>query len=330
MSGVGGYAPATVRALARTIRSRARRVQNRFRRASVILLYHRVAEGVADPWSLCVTPANFHAQAAVLAGRGVVPLDALADDLALGRRRRALAVTFDDGYADVATTAWPVLRAHAIPTTLFVSTGTLDGGAEFWWDELERIVLGSPALPDSLWIDLGGEPFSWLPTSAGARRQLYFALHQRIGRLAVAVRTRVLADLRDWAGVPGGCRDTHRPLAADEVRALARESALHLGAHGVSHSYLGALPADEQQREIQASKATLEAIAGAPVERFSYPHGDCAPRTVAYVRAAGFRLACGTACAPVFTDADLFDLPRVEVPNLPGPAFARWLDEWVG
>jgi peptidoglycan/xylan/chitin deacetylase (PgdA/CDA1 family) len=98
----------------------------------------------------------------------------------------------------------------------------------------------------------------------------------------------------------------------------------------VSHSYLAALDGDEQAREIAASKAELEVVTGGPVEHFSYPHGDHSPATVARVRAAGFRVACGSSAEPVTAGADVFDLPRVEVPDLAGPAFARWLDELVG
>jgi peptidoglycan/xylan/chitin deacetylase (PgdA/CDA1 family) len=315
----------TWKVMARSIRRSVRRTRNRIRRASVILLYHRVAAGFPDPWSLCVSPANFREQMAVLAARGARPLDAVADGAGL----RAPVVTFDDGYADFQTAALPVLRAHDIPVTLFVTTGTLGGGSEFWWDELERI-LAVTSLPESLFIEVGREPFSWRFSTDGDRRALYHALHQRIGRLTGAVRASMLSDLRTWAGTDAGCRATHRPLTTAELVAVGREPGVQIGAHTVSHSYLGALGPDEQRREIEDGKRALEAIIERPVRHFSYPHGDHEPETVACVREAGFRLACGSARASITGDVDPFDLPRVEVPNLSGVAFARWLDEWVG
>jgi peptidoglycan/xylan/chitin deacetylase (PgdA/CDA1 family) len=317
------------KAMARSVRRTVRRTRNRARRASVILLYHRVAEGFADPWSLCVSPAHFREQMAVLAGRGVRSLDALVDDLAAGRRSRAPVVTFDDGYADVQT-ALQILRQHGIPTTVFVTTGTLGAGGEFWWDELERIVLAPPAVPDTLWIEVGSEPFSWSLATDGDRRALYLALHRRVGRIPGARRAAVLDELRRWAGVAAGCRETHRPLSEAELERVAREDGVQIGAHTVSHSYLGALPLDEQHREIHASKRTLEAITGRAVRHFSYPHGDHEPETVTCVRQAGFRVACGSTSAPIAGKVDPFDLPRVEVPNVDGAAFAAWLDEWIG
>jgi peptidoglycan/xylan/chitin deacetylase (PgdA/CDA1 family) len=318
------------REMARSVRRTMRRTRNRIRRSSVILLYHRVAEGFADPWSLCVSPANFHEQMALLAARGVCPLDDLLDELAAGRRPRSVVVTFDDGYADFCSAALPVLRAHDVPATLFVTTGTLGGGAEFWWDELERIVLIPTVVPDTLSIEVGTDAFSWTRGANDDRRALYHGLHQRLGRLDGAARAHALADLRRWAGVDAACRATHRPLSAAELAAVAREPRVQLGAHTVSHSYLGALAGDEQAREIAESKRSLEAIAERSIEHFSYPHGDHEPETIARVRAAGFRVACGSACAPVMGEVDPFDLPRVEVPNFPGRAFARWLDDWAG
>jgi peptidoglycan/xylan/chitin deacetylase (PgdA/CDA1 family) len=315
--------------MARSVRRTLRRTRNRLRRSSVILLYHRVAQGFPDPWSLCVSPANFQEQLAVLAARGVRTLDGLLDDFAHDRRPRAAVVTFDDGYADFHTTALPALRAYDVPATLFVTTGPLGDGGEFWWDELERIVLGAHALPPALETALGTETFVW-PDAGGDRRALYHALHQRLGRLAGATRATALAALRTWAGVDVARRETHRPLAASELVAVARDPSVRIGAHTVSHSYLGALATDEQAREIGESKRVLEALVERPVEHFSYPHGDHEPETVAHVRAAGFRVACGSACAPVAGDVDPFDLPRVEVPNFSGAAFSRWLDEWLG
>jgi len=316
--------------VARSVRRTLRRTRNRWRAASPILLYHRVAEGFADPWSLCVSPTNFREHLAVLAARGVRPLDALVEDVAGGRPRRAPVVTFDDGYADFADAALPGLRAYGIPATLFVVSGALEASREFWWDELERVLLIPAALPPSLAIDLGGTCFAWDVATDRDRRALYHALHRRIGRLAGATRTAVLDAPAQWAGVAPGCRPTHRPLDAVTLAAVARDPRITIGAHTVSHSYLGALPADEQEREIVGGKRALEAIVGAPVRHFSYPHGDHEPETVACVRAAGFDAACGTDAEPVVGPVDRFDLPRIEVPNFPGTAFARWLDEWGG
>lgn len=63
----------------------------------------------------------------------------LADGLAALRggtlAPRAVALTFDDGYAGVAELAWPELKARGWPATLFAVSGYLDGGRTFPWDD---------------------------------------------------------------------------------------------------------------------------------------------------------------------------------------------------
>jgi peptidoglycan/xylan/chitin deacetylase (PgdA/CDA1 family) len=105
-----------------------------------ILLYHRVAPPApaapAPPWN--VTPARFAQQLAGLLARGFHPWP-LAGLLAHRREGRVVppgtfVVTFDDGFESVYRHAWPVLRRHAVPATVFVSTAYLDQDEPFPFD----------------------------------------------------------------------------------------------------------------------------------------------------------------------------------------------------
>ena len=94
-----------------------------------ILTYHRVNDDHPDD-RLSVDPQAFRSQMAALAERRVpvLPLDAAVDALARGETTPAgaVAITFDDGYADNRTDAHPVLREHGFPATLFVATALID------------------------------------------------------------------------------------------------------------------------------------------------------------------------------------------------------------
>ncbi len=128
--------------------------------SAVILLYHRVAEPAEDPQLLCVTPRNFSEQMSVLRKFGK-PLP-LTELVTLGRDRnlpqQGIVVTFDDGYADNLHNAKPALARYEIPATVFVTAGQVGSTEEYWWDELERLLLEPSRLPEVLVLrtDTGG------------------------------------------------------------------------------------------------------------------------------------------------------------------------------
>jgi peptidoglycan/xylan/chitin deacetylase (PgdA/CDA1 family) len=97
-----------------------------------ILFYHRVSD---DRDELAVTPARFAEQMAWLARDGLraVGVEEGHALLAGGRAQGVVGLCFDDGYADVARNAVPVLERHGFRATVFLPTGVIDGTAAFAW-----------------------------------------------------------------------------------------------------------------------------------------------------------------------------------------------------
>ena len=116
---------------------------------SSVLIYHRVGGGTPDERDLPVV--EFEAQVEVLASHRVVSLDAALDELNAGDDREKVVLTFDDGFEDVYTTAWPLLREAGLPFTIYVTTAYLDGtmhwhgstskhpGPALTWSQLEEL-----------------------------------------------------------------------------------------------------------------------------------------------------------------------------------------------
>ena len=136
---------------------------DRFARRSIILLYHRVAVVPSDPQLLCVTPKHFAEHLDVLQKcMNPMPLRQLVP--AVRNRKiphRRVIVTFDDGYADNMYIAKPLLERYEIPATVFVASGYLGQTREFWWDELERLLLQAGTLPETLRLNLNGRVHEW-------------------------------------------------------------------------------------------------------------------------------------------------------------------------
>jgi peptidoglycan/xylan/chitin deacetylase (PgdA/CDA1 family) len=268
--------------------------------------------------------------------------------------RKAVAVTFDDGYADNLLSARPVLERYDVPATCFVTTGKLEQVSEFWWDELACLMLETPALPDVLALEVNGRRHSWSlrdsgdgsrpgmhadgrhwnvlhPTPPTPRQKAYRELAAILRTVEAATQETLMSQLAEWAGTWRKVRDTHRALRAEEVVGLNAGGLVEIGAHTVTHPVLSAHPADTQQREIRLSKRRLEDILGRPVGLFAYPFGaraDYTEETVGIVREAGFACACSNFEGWVRRGTSTHELPRYLVRDWDGDAFARNLAGW--
>lgn len=120
--------------------------------ALTLIGWHRLGRTSGD--GLTTTFDDFRRHLDVLEewGATVLPLDAAVASMAAGELPpRAVALTFDDGYASVSEQAWPELSRRRLPATMFVVSGYLDGRRTFSWDrndsDLERIrLVDRPAL----------------------------------------------------------------------------------------------------------------------------------------------------------------------------------------
>ncbi len=303
--------------------------------SGVILAYHRVASCSQDLHGMCVPAAEFRAQMEHLRRhRHLLDLVELAtrgssDDLPPG----AVAVTFDDGYADALTAAAPVLSELGIPATFFVATEGLDNGAGergYWWDRLERIFYGTEELPERLEIRLRGESRRFATVAAGERQAAHRELYRAILRCPPAQRDEALRQLGRWSGIDLRPAGAGRPMSGDEVVRLAAIDGLTIGAHSVHHLALSHQPFETQQREIMESKTALERLLSRPVPAFAYPYGDVCDPAVDLVRAASFRLAVTCEEAAVGPRSDPLRLPRFTVPGRSGSNFGAWLKAAAG
>ena len=145
LPGVGPSLPYPVKSAVTLARSAAWMARTRGRPDTTglrILLYHRVSD---DDDPLAVAPRRFREQMQHLAAEGyrVVDLIAALDLLHTGRSpARTIGLTFDDGFADLAEHALPVLAEHGFRATVFITTGVTDGRVSFPWYERQPPVLG--------------------------------------------------------------------------------------------------------------------------------------------------------------------------------------------
>ena len=269
----------------------------------LILAYHRVTRLDPDAQQLAVRPERFRAQLARL--KAALPVVRFEDDWNRLAEPAAV-VTFDDGYADNLLEALPILEALEVPATFFVTTGNVESGREFWWDELER---------------LAG---TFGPASYGD-------LHGELKRLDPEQREARMEALRKGTG-PGAARASHRPLTVDEVRRLGSSRYATVGAHGVTHTALAALPPPRQREEMAVSRSRLESWLGRPSTVFSFPFGgrrDFTSGTVRLCAEVGFTKAAANVPGCARRWSHPHRLPRHLVRDWEAAEFERRLAEFL-
>jgi peptidoglycan/xylan/chitin deacetylase (PgdA/CDA1 family)/CelD/BcsL family acetyltransferase involved in cellulose biosynthesis len=291
-----------------------------------IFRYHRVNDNY-DRFFEALPLAEFEAQMNHLARYfEFVSLDQLATgDLPTTRKRRWVAVTFDDGYRDNFVHAFPILNRMKIPATIFLTTGCIESGQLTWYDQVRlafkltlqaRLSLqdfGGPSLilgPDDRRVRAMQVTLAWLRTTDNS------------------TRITCLPELFRRLRVPGELNLPGTMLAWGEVRQMSR-AGISFGAHTVTHPVLESLPVSMIEEEIVRSKQTVESRLQKPVRHFAYPFGkpaDFGASAKQVVRDAGFQTAVTTVHGFNGPDRDLLELRRLSLAGSDAGIFGLKLD----
>ncbi len=326
--------PKAAISLARAGKSAFQRLRPRLMPGAAILMYHRIADEGFDPWGLAVSPRNFSDQLEWISrNRTVFPLVEFVGLHQSGDLPRdAVAVTFDDGYACNGDIAVPLLKCLGIPATIFIPTELIERQQEFWWDELQTIVLdyqGEVLRLDGHAIHVGEKHLAdadWPPAQPPttprqlAYRQLWSLLYERMPYEL----DKGMAQLREQASFPVSPRKSHRPMTSDEVRSI-RSDLVAFGSHTLNHASLPLLDPQEKLREIRESFERCAALTGAEPYSFAYPYGDFDVESEAIVAQAGYLCACKADGWFVGRRTSRFALPRIFVGNWDSARLARQL-----
>jgi len=255
----------------------------------------------------------------------VLPLDKAVHQLQAGQLpARALAITFDDGYADNHDVAMPILNRLGLSATVFIATGFLDGG-RMWNDTVIECLRRTTK--DQ--VDLTALGLSCMPTrSASERRQAIERVIPVVKYQMPEARTPLLDQLHALCGHPA--LPTDLMMRSQDVRSL-RRGGLGVGAHTVNHPILLTLPDDLAQAEMSTSRDRLQALIDEPVTLFAYPNGqpgvDFGERHTTMARQLGYAAAVSTRKGVARKGDDVFSLPRYtpwEADALRWPARLAW------
>jgi peptidoglycan/xylan/chitin deacetylase (PgdA/CDA1 family) len=254
----------------------------------------------------------------------VMFLDELVERAASGSvPRNAVAITFDDGYRDNYTNAFPILRELALPATVFLVSDALEENRLIWhdrvFDALHRA--RAPAV-----VFDGDE----LPLTNASEKEEALARVLAVLRMsAPAERDESIDALVEELGVASPPGEAWDKLTWDQVREMSA-GGLRFGAHTLDHPILSRVSDDEARRQIRGSKQRIESELGAPITDFAYPNGrsvDFHEGTKRILEQEGFRSAVTTVAGANDAASDPFVLRRLGMwgddPHLSAVRLAR-------
>jgi peptidoglycan/xylan/chitin deacetylase (PgdA/CDA1 family) len=242
-----------------------------------------------------------------------VSLDQLSERIARGNDAKFLALTFDDGYRDNFTTAYPLLRRLEIPFAIYVTTAFPDGNAILWWYAFEQM------LQDQNFVKLA-DGRELLTRTNEEKLSAFVSLRRLVMKLPShglgnALNEMFYQKYFDWRQICSSAA-----LSWDDLRELALDPRVTIGAHTVSHPILSALSAEQASIEMRNSRDRIEAMTGATASHFCYPFGsreEVGRREFELAQKLGFKTATTTRWGNIFRAhrMHLHGLPRVPLTN---------------
>ncbi|MFV0297849.1 MAG: polysaccharide deacetylase family protein [Hyphomicrobiaceae bacterium] len=248
-------------------------------------------------------------------GFDIVSLDEVHARLREGDFDRPFAAfTFDDGYRDNRDFAYPIMKRHEAPFTVYIPTDFPDGKGDLWWLTLEGTLAGIPSLD----INIDGTVEHFDLSTHDLKEQAFDRVYWWLRAMPEKEARQIVSELAMAHGGydPELCRKLI--MDWDELREFAAEPLVTLGAHTRRHMSLGRLSHGEAALEMAESISRLEAEISSPVKHFSYPYGDVAsagPREFTLARELGMKTAVTTRKGLLHarhTD-ELTALPRVSL-----------------
>ena len=272
-----------------------------------IIFYHKVDNKASPFFGVAVRPEVFEKQICFLKKYYNIvdfsELDRFEEDNG-ACPRDLVVITFDDGYRNNYTRAFPILKKYNVPATIFLAAGYIGTCRLLWHDRLSWILYMAATVPDRKRLIRYGLPpeivdaverffISGFPNRINALRVLAAILKgvESEGRKDALDRLAKVCNVTTWPS------EKSRPMLSwEEVRDMSMHG-ISFGSHTMSHPVLSAIPISEVRKEIAESKKTIEGMIQKPVTTFAYPYGqdeDYTDEVSKILSDEGFRYACST------------------------------------
>lgn len=219
----------------------------------------------------------------------------------VGCKKKLANVSFDDGFVDVYTNAFPVLRKHDIPFTIYLTTDFPDGKAFVWWCQLESIINNHEVIETT-----DGKSYSTY--NQEDKSNAFEAITQIIFQSSQTASVTFSELLAKYQAEFAAYRDF--ALSWEQIAEMVGSGLCTIGSHSVSHPELSKLDEHQCGEELRVSAEVIAEHLGERPRHFSYPHSHCNEMVVGAVQNASYQSAALGYGGAVRRKADLLRLNR--------------------
>ena len=244
--------------------------------------------------------------------------------------KKFIAVTFDDGYADNYTYAWPILKKWNVPFTIYVTTHFPDGEAILWWYLLEDVVLKQ----DQINWNYGDSIFHLDCKTTWQKEEAFHQLRQFFSSLEEKKLNSGLISFFGEQKVDLHEKTRELALNWDQIKEMSRDPLIEFGPHTVSHPTLSQLSETDAKDEMIQSKKIIESHTGMEAKHFSYPFGtnrEAGIREFKLAGSCGFKTSTTTRYGNIFPQHSnqVHSLPRIPVNPIRDGNDPRTMNLWI-
>ena len=286
----------------------------------LILTYHRVLPiseiDVSIEPGMFVTPATLKCHIRFLKRYfDIIAIDKLDGRSCFTKDRKPRCIlTFDDGWLDFYTYAWPILSQEKVPAVVYLPTALIGTDAVFWTERLAN-----------LWETIEGRNFLIRELSRLAERKgkvIHSSSSNSLGSIISELKDfphheieRLLSLSEEETNFTSKA-NSRSFMNWQEVRELYNTGLVSFGSHTVNHAILPTLSGDEIREELQASKKKLKAenVVGNGLS-FCYPNGNYNERIVKMMKECGYVSAMTCNSGWNWKGGDLYTLKRISIHN---------------
>lgn len=225
-------------------------------------------------------------------------------------KKKFVVFTFDDGYVDNYTLAYPIFKKYNMPFTIYITTSFPDRTAVLWWYALKDLTNKNKVIK----FNFNGKEYMY--HNEKVNNNAYYELRDLILSLNIEQQRNLFRILFDENGIDTNHYVEELAMSWDQIKELASDRLVTIGAHTTNHFKLKALDSGSVKKEILDAKEKIESITGVNVDHFAFPFGsenEVSHREFEIAGKLNFKTCTTTRCGNIFLEhaQHMSSLPRI-------------------